>query len=251
MKNKGMLQKLLAVVTLLIMIQLSCRLFAKPLVEDSNRVEIQATQTDDQVDSPLLFTPVAEFTKRPMVNDNAMGDPNAPIKIEEFSDYQCPFCLRFFNETEAKIMDAYVATGKVYFVYRSFGEFLGPESKAAAEAAYCAGDQDRYWEYHDVLYANQIGENVGAYADDRLEAFAETIQLDMDAFNDCFRSGKYADRADQDYLDGSTAGVTGTPSFVITYLVNGEEKQRMIAGAYPFSEFQNQIDAALAEMGLK
>ena len=162
---------------------------------------------------PVGEVAAANSGERPMANDNAMGDPNAPIKIEEFSDYQCPYCARFYEETEAQIVDTYVATGKVNFVYRSFGNFIGPESQAAAEAAYCAGDQNKYWEYHDILYANQTGENVGAYTDRRLQAFAEALSLDMNAFNDCVNSGKYSDRANQDYLDGSAAGVTGTPAF--------------------------------------
>jgi len=188
---------------------------------------------------------------RPMVNDNGMGDPNAPILIEEFSDFQCPYCARFYEETEGQIASTYVADGTVYFVYRSFGDFIGSESKAAAEAAYCAGDQGKFWEYHDILFANQTGENVGAYTDRRLQAFAEALSLDMDTFNSCFNSGKYSDRVNQDGVDGSAAGITGTPAFVIRYTVNGEEKTRLIAGAYPFSEFQTQIEEALAEMGLK
>jgi len=193
----------------------------------------------------------ADAIERPMADDNAMGDPNAPIRIEEFSDYQCPFCARFSADTEGQIADTYVADGTVYFVYRSFGNFIGPESKAAAEAAYCAGDQNKYWEYHDILFANQTGENVGAFTDRRLQAFAETLSLDMGAFNDCFNSGKYSDRVDQDRVDGTAAGVTGTPAFSVIYTVNGEEKQRFISGAVPFSEFQTQIEGVLAEMGLK
>ena len=189
--------------------------------------------------------------EHPMANDNAMGDPNAPIKIEEFSDFQCPYCARFHEETEWQIANSYVADGTVYMVYRSFGDFIGPESKAAAEAAYCAGDQDKFWEYHNILFANQTGENVGAYSDRRLQAFAEALSLDMDTFNSCVSSGKYSDRVNQDKVDGTAAGVTGTPAFVITYTVNGEQKQRFIAGAYPFSEFQTQIEGALAEMGLE
>jgi len=199
--------------------------------------------------------PVGEVTsansaERPMVNDNAMGDPNAPITIEEFSDFQCPYCARFYEETEHQIADTYVTDGTVRFVYRSFGNFIGAESKAAAEAAYCAGDQGKFWEYHDILFANQTGENVGAFTDRRLQAFAEALSLDMDAFNSCFNSGKYSDRVNQDRVDGTAAGVSGTPAFVIRYTVNGEEKTRFISGAYPFSEFQTQIEGALAEMGL-
>lgn len=199
---------------------------------------------------PLGEIVTVDPVERPQADGNAMGDPNAPIKIEEFSDYQCPYCARFAVDTEKQIVDTYVADGTVYFIYRSFGSFIGPESQAAAEAAYCAGDQNKYWEYHDILFANLTGENVGAYSNRRLEAFAKTLSLDMDAFTDCFRSGQYADRVDQDRVDGTAAGVTGTPAFFLTYTVNGEEKSRFINGAQPFSQFQTEIEAALAEMGL-
>jgi protein-disulfide isomerase len=200
---------------------------------------------------PVGAVATANAHDRPMVNDNALGDPNAPIKIEEFSDYQCPYCARFHEETETQLTDTYVADGTVYFVYRSFGEFIGPESKAAAEAAYCAGDQNKYWEYHDILFANQTGENVGAFTNRRLQAFAESLSLDMNAFDSCLNSGKYSDRVDQDGVDGTAAGVTGTPAFFLTYTVNGETKHKLIAGANPLSEFQTQIEAALTEMGIK
>jgi len=200
---------------------------------------------------PIGEVATVESADRPMVNDNAMGDPNAPIMIEEFSDFQCPYCERFYKDTEHQIADTYVADGTVYFVYRSFGSFIGPESKAAAEAAYCAGDQNKFWEYHDILFANQNGENIGDFTDRRLQAFAEALNLDMDAFNSCYNSGKYSDRVIQDGQDGQAAGVTGTPAFVLSYTVNGEKKTRFIAGAYPFNEFQTQIEGALVEMGLK
>ena len=197
---------------------------------------------------PLGEIAPAESEERPMVDGNAMGDPNAPIRIEEYGDYQCSHCGTFAIETEPLLVQTYVATGKVYLVYRSFGNFLGPESQMAAEAAYCAGDQNKYWEYHDILFANRTS---GAYTDRRLVAFAEAIGLDMDAFESCYDSGKHADRTLQDYADGQAAGVTGTPAFVITYTVDGQDKQRFLAGAYPFSEFQKEIEGALAEMGLQ
>ncbi|MGH9784603.1 MAG: DsbA family protein [Terriglobia bacterium] len=196
-----------------------------------------------------IVTP--EPFERPQAQAHTLGDPNAPIKIEEFADFQCPFCRRFYEDTERELIETYVATGKVYFVFRSFGEFIGAESRAAAEAAYCAGDQDKFWEMYDYIFANQTGENVGAYTHRRLVAFAETIGLEMDEFRSCFNGGKYSDQVDQDFLDGRTAGVTATPSFLMTYTVNGETKSSLIQGAQPFSEFQTQIEAALAEMGVE
>ncbi|MBI3162575.1 MAG: thioredoxin domain-containing protein, partial [Chloroflexi bacterium] len=97
----------------------------------------------------------AEPVSRPDAKFNAVGNPEAPIKIDEYSDFQCPYCGRFATETEPQLMETYVADGTVYFVYHSFGDFIGPESTAAAEAAYCAGDQEKFWDMHDIIFANQ------------------------------------------------------------------------------------------------
>ncbi|MEI7846890.1 MAG: thioredoxin domain-containing protein [Chloroflexota bacterium] len=174
---------------------------------------------------------------RPQVKFNGMGDPNAPVKIIEYSDFQCPYCAKFVTQTEQQLIDAYVATGKVYFEYHSFGEFIGAESARAAEAAYCAGDQEKFWDMHDIIFANQTGENVGAFTDKRLSAFATKLGLDETKFNDCFNNGKYASQVKQDGLDAAKAGVKATPSF----LVNGT----LVEGAQAFAAFQTEIDALL------
>ena len=194
-----------------------------------------------------IATPVTLV--RPQVNDNATGDPNAPIKIDEYSDFQCPYCKRFTDQTEAQLIDTYVATGKVYFVYHSFGEFIGPESRASAEAAYCAGDQNKFWEMHDILFANHTGENAGDFTSKRLTAFAETLKLDMSKFQSCINGNTYSSRVDQDGAAGRAAGIKATPSFVMTYAVNGQIKTELLEGALPLSDFQKKIDAALAAMG--
>ncbi len=190
--------------------------------------------------------------------DNAMGDPNAPITIEEFSDFQCPFCARFHEQTEPLLRQYYVDTGKVRFVYRSMGNWVSrniggarTESQDAAAAAYCAGDQGKFWEMYDHLFANVLGEDVGSFTDRRLEAIAEKAGLNMDEFGSCYNSGKFEARVQQDYEDGLAAGVNGTPAFVITYTVNGETKTKRIDGAVPFSAFQVELEAILNEMGLQ
>lgn len=188
-------------------------------------------------------------TRPDSVNFNAIGDPNAKIRIDEYSDFQCPFCRIFFENTEEALVEKYVADGTVYFEYHSFGAFIGAESGQAAEAAYCAGDQGKFWEMHDIIFANQTGENVGAYTDRRLVAFAEKLELNMTDFNDCFDSSKYADLIDEDMKNGITAGIKATPSFIMAYTVNGEEKTVLIEGAQTIDVFQQNIEAALAEMG--
>jgi protein-disulfide isomerase len=171
------------------------------------------------------------------INFNIVGDPNAPVKIVEYSDFQCPYCRNFSRDTEQKLIDAFVATGKVSFEYRTFGQFIGVESLRAGEAAYCAGDQQKFWEMHDIIFANHTGENIGDYADKRLIAFAEKLELDMAIFNECFNGKKYESRVLQDGIDGKAAGVQATPSF----LVNG----KLVEGAQPFEVFQAEIEAAL------
>jgi protein-disulfide isomerase len=190
-------------------------------------------------------TPVA----RPQADRNSTGDPNAPVKIVEFSDFQCPFCGRFSKETEQQLVETYVATGKVYFTYRSVGGFIGAESVRAAQAAYCAADQAKFWEYHDMIFANQAGENAGAFKDSRLTAFAETLGLDMTAFKSCFNNDKYKDQVDQDAVAASDAGVQSTPTFILSYVKDGQTVSETLTGAQPFSTFQQEIDKALAAMG--
>lgn len=198
--------------------------------------------------------PVGDITTpavlaRPNAKFNAAGDPNAPIKIDEYSDFQCPYCANFYKDTEAQLMDTYVKDGTVYFTYHSFGEFVGPESSAAAEAAYCAGDQNKFWEMHDILFSNQNGENIGGFADRRLVAFAKQIGLDMNKFTPCFDGKNYAALIKKDGADGLADGIKATPSFILSYMVNGERKTKLIEGAQPYDTFSQEIKAALTAMG--
>ena len=178
------------------------------------------------------------FTPAPDQKPNSMGDPNAPVRIIEYGDYQCPYCLRFWEDTEPQLIEAYVKTGKVYFEYRSLGAFLGPESAAAMEAAYCAGDQGKFWDYHNTLFANWKGGNAGTYSADKLRAYAKIVNLNKDVFNTCITNGTHTAQVEQDAADSKAAGVQATPSFVI----NGK---LLIEGAQPFDIFQHIIDQEL------
>jgi protein-disulfide isomerase len=102
---------------------------------------------------------------------------------------------------------------------------------------------------HDIIFANQTGENVGNFTPRRLTAFAEKLSLDMGKFQSCFNGGTFKDRINQDMTDGRANGIKATPSFVLSYTVNGETKTELIEGALPFSDFQSKIDAALAQVG--
>ncbi len=181
---------------------------------------------------------------RPMANANAMGDPNAPVVFQDFSDFGCGYCAKFAQDTAEKIVETYVASGQVYFVFHSVGSLLGhPASVITAEAAYCAGDQNKFWEFHDLIFANQAP----LYRDPNLDvekmmmAFAEALELDVGAFETCLDTGKYRDQVTQDEIDARRAGIDSTPSF----LINGTK----IVGARSFEEFQAVIEAELAKAG--
>ena len=192
--------------------------------------------------TPVGDVSVPEPFDYPSPDDHAMGDPNAPVVIEEYSDFQCPFCKRFHDETLQQIVDSYVRAGTVYFVYRHFPVVdrsdPAQESHAAAAAAICAGRQNRFWDYHDVLFANQTGENIGDYSDRRLQAMAEELGLDMDVFSECLGSADAQAAVSADSLLAIQTGLSSTPSF----LINGKP----LIGAQPFEAFQQAIEAELA-----
>lgn len=197
---------------------------------------------------PVDVVTVTPLT-RSQVDFNTAGDPKALVKLDEYSDFQCPYCARFSAQTEQSILDSYVKTGKVLFTYHSVGEFIGPESSRAAEAAYCAGDQNKFWEYHDYVLGNQRGENAGWFSQPRLTAFAEALKLDMTAFNSCVSNGKYRTEVLQDLGDARDLGIQSTPTFIVSYQAGGQTVTDVIRGAEAFSVFQQKLDAALAAAG--
>ncbi len=166
----------------------------------------------------------------------AMGDPNAPVTIVEFSDFQCSACQYFHTQTVEPVVEQYVKTGDVYYIFRNF-PFIGKDSVTAAIGGYCAAEQGLFWEYSNIIFANQIGENVQSFSTARLEAMAEIIGLDTE-FAKCLREERYQDQVNADFLAGQEAGVDSTPSF----LINGE----LVTGAFPFETFQAYIEQALA-----
>ena len=198
---------------------------------------------------PVGAITVPEPLARPNAKFNTAGNPDAPIRIDEYSDFQCPYCDNFYKTTEAQLMNTLVKDGTVYFVYHSFGEFIGSESGSSAEAAYCAGDQEKFWEMHDMLFSNQAGENAGAFADRRLVAFAQKLGLDMNKFNSCFTANAHKDLILKDGKDGAAAGVKATPSFVLSYTVKGEVKTKLIEGAQTIDTFKQEVQTALTAMG--
>jgi protein-disulfide isomerase len=196
------------------------------------------------VGSFVSITPVA----RPMENGKAIGNPNAKVTLEIYEDFQCPICKEYTNLDETQIINsAEVSNGQVYYIFRQFpildGTLLTQESHQAANASMCALEQGRFWDYHDILFANQgATENGGSFSDKRLQAFAQSLGLDMTKFNQCFSADKFKADVDADYQKGVKAGVNGTP----TIFLNGTQ---ISAGYIPYSQIKSAIDAALAGGG--
>jgi protein-disulfide isomerase len=189
--------------------------------------------TEAETDVQFLLPPPVP---KPMAEGNAMGNPEAPVKIVEFSDFQCQYCRQFFLQTEPALIENYVTSGDVYFVYRSLGDWLGPDSQIAAEAAYCAGDQKKFWEFHDALFSNQ---GLISFSNENLLKLGKELGLDTEELAICLDSNRSSPQVLQDLQDGLQAGVRGTPSF----LING----KMVTGAQPFNVFQIEIDSALMD----
>jgi protein-disulfide isomerase len=161
-----------------------------------------------------------------------MGDPKATITILEFGDYQCTFCYKFHQDTLDIIQKEFIKTGKVKMVFKDF-PLNGPDSKLAAEASYCAHDQDMYWKYHDQLYENWAGERTGWITRESLSEFAESVNLDTVKFNKCLDENKYKNKINSIYEFGNEIGVDATPSF----LVFNDERIIKIRGNQPLEVF--------------
>ena len=189
----------------------------------------QAAQGDEQ--------PQTDPVKVSVDDDPVMGDKDAKVTIVEFSDFQCPFCSRFHQDTLPQIISEYINKGKVKLVYRDFPLSFHNFAKKASIAAECAGEQggDKvYFKYHDTLYENQA-----SFSDENFKKWAADMGLKADQFNKCYDSDKYASEVDADFTEGQSYGVSGTPAF----FVNGW----LITGAQPFSAFKEKIDQELAK----
>lgn len=172
-------------------------------------------------------------------DDPVLGSKNAPVTIIEFSDYQCPFCRVFWKDSFSQLKKEYIDTGKVRFVYRDYPLSFHPMSEPTAQAAECADDQGKYWEFHDKVFGEEQkkGQGTVTYTVTDLKSWASQLGLNTSQFNQCLDSGKYKEEVAKDFADGQAAGVSGTPSFFI----NG----KMVVGAQPFASFKTIIDEEL------
>jgi protein-disulfide isomerase len=183
--------------------------------------------------------------QRDDVDGTAWGKANAPVKMIEFADFQCPFCDQWWKNTEPQLSDEFIKTGQVQLIFHDYA-FLGNESVAAAEAAACAADQGHFWDYHDLLYLRQGSENSGTFSGAHLKGFAQELHqqfpdFDAGTFSTCLDSGRKKAVIDQETAQAKSAGVQSTP----TFLVNGQT----ITGAQDISVFRQAITQAMTQGG--
>ena len=169
---------------------------------------------------------------------NVLGKAEAPVTLVEYSDFQCPYCLRHFSETQNRLVAEYVNTGKVKILFKNFPiPELHPQAFQASVAAECAAEQGKFWAYHDVLF-QRFGARTIDYTPAGLGGYAAGLQLDREKFDACLRDEKITARINADRQEGNRLGVRGTP----TFFVNGQQ----LVGAQPYEAFKAAIDAALA-----
>lgn len=179
--------------------------------------------------TPISYTPFGNL------GDRVLGADNATVTITEFSDFQCPFCGDYTKNTEPQIISDYVDTGKVKIVYKHFPlNQIHQFAQKAAEASECAGDQNKFWEYHDVLFQNQ-----NALTRNELKRYAASLGLNTTAFNACLDSSALESIVRQNYNEGVNKGVTSTPTFFVNNV--------KISGSQSFSTFKTAIDVELAK----
>jgi protein-disulfide isomerase len=198
------------------------------------------------VTADISITPITPKVIHISVDGLHIGSPNAPVKIDVWEDFQCPICKYYNDNIEPQLIKNYIETGKVYYTFHFLpiieqnSTLPSHESHQAANAAMCANEQGRFWDYHDLLFANALGENVGSFTDTRLIAFARGLNLKMSDFNQCFQAKRFYAQIDQDYAAGLAKGAQGTPSIFLngTLLTPGYLSQ--------YNQISQAIDSALA-----
>lgn len=208
-------------------------LFGQAYYAGQESVQVAEVQAPQQVQAPQPTQPPPRIEGVSADDDPAIGPDDAPVVIVEFSDFQCPYCARFRQQTLDALLEQY--DQQVRFVYRDFPlSSIHPEAQKAAEASQCANDQGQYWEMHDAMFLNQA---VTGLSNSSLITMAQDLDLDVADFTECLESGKYADEVAADYQDGLEYGVSGTP----TFFINGVR----LVGAQPLPAFTQVIDQEL------
>ena len=248
--KKSTFNRMLIVVIILVGV---ASFFAGSYTSNWNSNQISAEDLDESIaklelkllQNQLPTKQVIEPVRISIDNDPIIGNPDAPITIVEFSDFQCPFCARFHTQTLPLILEEYIEQGKVKLVFRDFPiQSIHPNALPAAVAAECANDQNKFREMHDMLFEKQTDWNKLETVDalSMFSQYASGMQLDEELFDSCLTSGKHISEIKKDLDDGRDYGVSGTPGF---FVGNDQIGFVELKGAQPFESFKKIIDAQL------
>lgn len=202
-----------------------------------------------QAAAPQALPPEDTSPKEVSIDDDAvLGDKNAPVTMIDFTDYECPFCKRYFDQTFSQIKKEYIDTGKIKYVVRDLPLSFHANAHKEAQAAQCAREQggdEVYFKYHDEIFKRTTSNGTGL-ALDQLSVIATDIGLDGSALQQCLDAEKYKAEVDKDLADATKVGATGTPTFFIgKSSADGIIKGTKLVGAQPYSVFQSEIDTLL------
>ena len=213
--------------------------FALNTINDEPKLAIEPAQKSQELISTNIISSTFFENGSPI-----LGDPNAPVTLIEFGDYQCHFCNVHFHNTEHKLLENFIKTGKVKMIFKDF-TIIGPDSVNAAHGTHCANDQGKFWEYHDILYNNWTGENNGWASSDNLLRFAQEIELDIDQWSDCMIDERYSQIISNSSKDARELGITGTPAF---FVIGPDNKITRISGAQPYESFEKIFNLELEKL---
>lgn len=211
---------------------------------------VAGVQAPTNNQAPAAAQPPAPTKGVASIDDDAvLGDKNAPVTIVEFSDYECPFCKRHFDQTHQELVKKYIDSGKAKLVFRDFPlSFHEPMASKEAVAANCAkaqGGDKKYFEFHDEIFKRTTSNGTGL-DDAKIQTIASDLKLNIGTFTTCLSDKAMMDEVKKDIADGSAAGATGTPTFLIGKTTNdGNIKGDLLIGAQPFAAFQAVIDPLL------
>ena len=189
-------------------------------------------------------TQPVEISLSTLINNGSpiLGNPNAPITLIEFGDFQCHFCNVHFHNTEPVLLENFVASGKVNIIFKDY-TIIGKDSVGAAHGTHCAKEQSKYWEYHGILYNNWTGENNGWAGQQNLLKYANDIKLDSKLFTECMDSQRYYESIKQSRTDAETLGLSGTPAFFI--IDKKSNNVQIMSGAQPYESFERIFNSIL------
>jgi len=228
----------LAIGAIIASITITLVIFGFNNISDEIELSIEPTPKMEQVGPKKITIDTFLLNGSPI-----LGDPNAPITLVEFGDYQCHYCNVFFQTIEDDIIKNYVKTGKVKMIFKDYN-IIGPDSINASHGAHCANEQGVFWEYHDILYSNWTGENNGWASPRNLTIFAEEVNADMDKWTQCMNEKFHSITINESNNDARTLELTGTPAF---FVINSEGKVSKLFGAQPFEVFKKIFDNQLEE----